>query len=186
MNSMFNRLAAAPHHGSRGADAELMGGAVDAQPFFGVAFKAGDTLADFVVKNFGAGAGNGIEAGIAEPGNRVADGNVRNLGDIQDFRCGKHVEVDLEVLLNGAEKIFVPLDGKVGVKSALHQDAGAAQIERFLDLLVNDFFGVDVGFVVTFGAVEGAEAAELGADVGVIDVAVNYITSDVMRMKLSP
>ena len=186
MNSMFDCLADAPHHCSCGADAEFVGGAVDTKPFFGVAREAGDTLADFVVKNFGAGAGNGIETGIAQAGDGIADGKVGNVGDIEDFRGGEDVEVDLEVLLDGAEEIFVPLDGKVGMEAALHEDAGAAQVERFPDLLVDDFFGVDVGFIVALGAIEGAETTELGADVSVIDVAIDDISGDVMGMELTP
>src|SRR5262245_27608431 len=58
--------------------------------------------------------------------------------------------------------------------AALHEDAGAAERERLLDLLEDDRLGQQVALVaVSRPAVEGAEVAVGNADVRVVDVAVD-------------
>ena len=73
VDAVFVVLADAEHHGRGGAHADLVGGAVDVDPVVGEALEAGDFVADFVVENFCAAAGDGIESGIAQAENRVAD-----------------------------------------------------------------------------------------------------------------
>src|SRR5207248_456544 len=53
----------------------------------------------------------------------------------------------------------------------------AAQGDRLLDLLIDDLARQDVGVVVRGLAVEGAEVTDRGADVGVIDVAVDVVSA---------
>ena len=71
------------------------------------------------------------------------------------------------------------------MQAALHQDAGAAQVDGFLNLVEDDFLGQDVAFGVAHGTVEGAEAAILGAEIGVVDVAVDDVADHVFRMQLA-
>ena len=77
------------------------------------------------------------------------------------------------------------------MKAALHQDAGAAHLLGLGDLLV-DFFEVEdvalvgAGNIFSFfgkGAVEGAEGAVLGAEVGVVDVAIDDVGDHVLGVK---
>ena len=70
---MLEVLAHAEHHGGGGAHAKLVRGAVHVEPVFGEALQASDPLADFVVENFRAAAGNGIEPGIAQTRDGVAN-----------------------------------------------------------------------------------------------------------------
>ena len=77
IDPVLQLLAAAEHHGGGGAHAELMRGAVDAQPVFGEALQAGDFVAHFVVEDFGAAAGDGVEAGIAQARDGVAQRRAR-------------------------------------------------------------------------------------------------------------
>ena len=49
----------------------LVGGAMNVEPVFGQAFQPRDLEADFVVENFGAASGNGIQPRITQPDNRV-------------------------------------------------------------------------------------------------------------------
>ena len=72
------------------------------------------------------------------------------------------------------------------MQAALHQDAGAAQVEGLLDLLRRSIsLRQDVAFGVAHGPVEGAEAAVLGAEVGVVDVAVDDVGDDAFGMQLA-
>ena len=184
VDALVEGFADAEHHGGGGAHAELMGGAVNADPIFGAALEAGDAFADVVVENFGAAAGDGVEAGVAEAGDGGAQVEFAVLGDGEDFGCGEAVEPDLrEALLDAGEEALEPVDLEVGMKAALHEDAGAAHLLGFGDLLVDLFEVEDVAFVGAwdvfsfFGerAVEGAEGAVLGAEVGVVDVAIDDV-----------
>ena len=67
--------------------------------------------------------------------------------------------------------------------AALHERLIAAQRDGFLDLLVNLLARQDVGVGVVALAVEGAEIADGGADVGVVDVAVDVVGAIRLRMQ---
>ena len=68
--------------------------------------------------------------------------------------------------------------------AALHQDLVAAQRDGFLDLLVEFLARQHVGVGVVDLAVEGAEIADGGADVGVVDVAVDVVGA--VRLGMQP
>ena len=78
------------------------------------------------------------------------------------------------------EQIEIPLLGQLRMMSALHQNLRAAQRDGLLDFLVHLVERDDVGVVVLFRAVKRAELAIDVADVGVIDVAVNDVSDDVV------
>ena len=84
------------------------------------------------------------------------------------------MQVNRVALLDRAEEILVVVDGEVGVVPALHEDAGAADRERLLDLLEDDRLREQVALgAVARAAVEGAEVAVGDADVRVVDVPVD-------------
>jgi len=157
---------------------------MNVDPVLGLALEAGDAMADFVVEDFGAAAGDGVEAGIAEAGDSVAKGELRVLGDGEDFTGGETVEPDFrEAPLDAGEEALEPVDFEVGMDAALHEDAGAAEFLGFGDLLV-DFFEVEDVAFAGLGpferAIEGAEGAVLGAEVGVVDVAIDDVGDDAL------
>jgi hypothetical protein len=88
------------------------------------------------------------------------------------------MQVDGKSLFDGAEQVLVPFDLEIGMKSALHEDAGAAEVEGLLDLLKDHFLRQNVAFCVSHGPVEGAKAAILGAEVGVVDIAIDDVGDD--------
>ena len=82
---------------------ELVRGAMHAHPVLGVALEARNAMPHFVVENLCAAAGNGIQAGIAQARDRVAQVEVRVLGDGQHFRSRQAVQPDLrKALLDAA------------------------------------------------------------------------------------
>jgi len=179
-------FADAEHHGGGGAHADLVGGAMNVDPVGGEAFEARDFVADFVVENFGAAAGDGIESGVPQAENGVADAEVAVFGDGDDLRCGVAVQMHLrKTLADAAQHFFVPVDLEVGMQAALHEHAGAAELNGFADFFVD---GVEVENVTVFGggafqrAVEGAEGAVLGAEIGVVDVAVDDVGDHALGM----
>jgi hypothetical protein len=88
-----------------------------------------------------------------------------------------------EFLLDGAEKIFVVVDLQIGMQAALEEDAVAAEFEHLFDLLENFLEAENIAVFCADGAVERAEGTILGAEIGVIDVAIDLIGGD-MRVVL--
>src|SRR6202012_5249760 len=85
VHALFHGFADAEHHGRGGPHAERVSGAMNADPVFGAALEAGDALADFVVEDLGAAAGDGVEAGVAEARDGGAEIELRVFGDGEDF-----------------------------------------------------------------------------------------------------
>ena len=74
---------------------------------------------------------------------------------------------------------------RVGMQAALHQDLIAAEGDRLLDLLVAAPRAAGRSLRRRFGlAVERAEVADGGADVGVVDVAVDVVRA--VRLGMQP
>ena len=120
-------LADAEHHGSGGAHADLVRGAVHVDPVIGQALQAGDLVSDLVVENLGAAAGDGVESRVAQTENRVADAEAAVFGDGYDLGRGVAVQVNFgKALLDAAQHLFVPVDLQVGMEASLHEDAGAS------------------------------------------------------------
>ena len=67
--------------------------------------------------------------------------------------------------------------------AALHEDLVAAKGDGFLDLLIERLARQDVGVGVAALAVESAEIADGGADVGVVDVAVDVVSAIGLRVE---
>ncbi len=108
---------------------------MDFQPVVGQTLEARDFVADFVVENFGAAAGDGIESGIAEAGNRVADVQVAVFGNRENFGGRVAVQVNLrEALFDAAQHFFVPFDFEVGMQASLHEHASAAEFDGLVNL----------------------------------------------------
>src|ERR1022692_3128632 len=126
--AVFVVLAYAEHHSRGGAHADLVGGAVHVDPVVGQALEAGDFVADFVVENLSATAGDGIEAGVAQAENRVSDAEPAVLGDGDDLGSGVAMQMDSrKTFFDAAQHLLVPVDFEVGMQAALHQDSGAAE-----------------------------------------------------------
>src|SRR5882672_321219 len=70
------------------------------------------------------------------------------------------------------------------MQAALHQNAGAAECDRFIDLLADFLQCPDISVRRTWPAIESAEGANYIANIRVIDIAVDYVGDDVVRMSL--
>ena len=146
----------------------------DAEPVGRLRLLRRDDLADAVDEDLGASAGDRVEPRVAEPRQRGGDGQLRAARDVLDLGRRQRVQVDRVALLERAEEVLVVVDPEVRVVAALHEDAGAADRERLLDLLVDDRLREQVALGAVAGpAVEGAEVAVGDADVRVVDVAVD-------------
>src|SRR5580704_15887558 len=92
---------------------------------------------------------------------------------------------DIELLLDRPQQILIPLDLEFRMQTALHQDSGSAQVDGLLDLLKDHFLRMNVAFGMTHGPIKSAKAAIFRAEICVINVAVDNIADDPVRMQLA-
>ena len=96
-----------------------------------------------------------------------------------NLRRGKTVQVDLGIArFERTQQVLVIADLQVGMQPPLEEDSGAPEREHFIDLGVNLFEGKDVTVFRAERAVKGTEGAVFGAEVCVIDVAVDLVSDD--------
>src|SRR5438270_2743692 len=92
-----------------------------------------------------------------------------------------------KALLDAAHQLLVPVNFQIGMQAALHEHAGSAKLHRFADLVVDGFKIQNVTFrrhLALERAVESAKGAVLGAEVGVVNVAVDDVSDHALRMQL--
>src|SRR6202034_4164328 len=121
--------------------------------------------------------------------NRVADAEAAVFGDGDDLRRGVAMQMNLrKAVFNSAQHFLVPVDLEVGMQATLHEHAGAAEFDGLADFFVDGVELKNVTFfrgVVFQRAVEFAEGAVLGAEVGVVDVAVDNLSDGAYELQLA-
>src|ERR1700757_1803588 len=98
-----------------------------------------------------------------------------------------------KALLDTGEEPLKPINLELGMKTALHQHTRAAHLHRLSNLFVDLFKVEDValrGTRIRFSGsgqrpIEGAEGAVLGAEVGVVDVAIDDVGDHAFRVQLA-
>src|SRR5207247_9639107 len=124
-----------------------------------------DDLADAVDEDLAAAAGQRVEPAVAQPRERLRDRELRASRDVLHFGRRERVQVDLVAALDRAEEVLVVVDAEVRVMPSLHEQAGAADRKRLLDLLEDHRLRQEVALApVARAAVEGAEVAIRVAD----------------------
>ncbi len=82
-----------------------------------------------------------------------------------------------------AQHFLVPIQLEFWMQSALEQDLVASECDGLLDFFQQYFPRQHVTFFVFGAAVERAEVTDCGANVGVIDIAINVVGSIVLRVQ---
>src|SRR5207249_8801770 len=92
-------------------------------------------------------------------------------------------------LLDAAQHLLVPVNFQVRMQAALHQHAGAAEFDRLANLVVDRFEIEDVS-LFSFGSlqwtIKRAERAVFGAEVRVINVAIDDVGDHALGMQFAP
>jgi hypothetical protein len=83
-----------------------------------------------------------------------------------------------EALLQRMEQILVVADLQVRVQTALQQDSRAAEAEHLFDFLIDRLEREDVTVFGTERPVKCAEGAVFGAEIRVVDIAVDLVGHD--------
>src|SRR5438128_1575881 len=89
------------------------------------------------------------------------------------------------LLLKMMKERFVPIDFQIRMKTALHEDAGAAEPQSFFDLLIEDFKGMQVRARFSRCAIESAKGAFDIANIRVINIAIDDVADARLRMQLA-
>src|SRR5205807_9852524 len=91
-------------------------------------------------------------------------------------------------LLDATQHLLVPVNFQIGMQAALHQHACAAKFDGFANLVVDRFEIEDVS-LFSFGSlqwtIKRAESAILGAEVRVVNVAINDVGDHALGMQLA-
>ena len=93
-----------------------------------------------------------------------------------------------KTLLDALQQALKPFDLEIRMQAALHENAGATHGDCFCDFVVDGFEVEDVAFgsLLAFEwTIEGTEGAVLGAEVGVVDVAIDDVGHNAFGMQLS-
>src|SRR5438477_846215 len=93
-----------------------------------------------------------------------------------------------ESLLDAAQHLLVPVNFQIGMQAALHQHARAAEFDRLANLVVDRFQIEDVP-LFSFGSlqwmIKRAECAVLGAEVRVINIAIDNVSNHALGMQFT-
>ena len=90
--------------------------------------------------------------------------------------------VNRKLLFNASKQPLVIIDLQIRMNSTLHQDPGAAKRDGLFNLLVDNVLRQNIGFRITFDAVKRAKRAELLTYICVVDIAIDDVADDVIRM----
>jgi hypothetical protein len=174
LDPLLERLDVPVHHRRRRRHPEPVGLAHDVEPFLRLRLLRRDDRANSIHEDFRAATGDRVEPGVAQARERLRGRELRAPRDVLDLGRRERVEVDRVALLDRAEEILVVVDPEVGVVATLHEQPGAAERERLLDLLVDHGLGQQIALAhVAWPAVERAEVAVRDADVRVVEVPVD-------------
>ena len=177
-------LDVAEHHGGRAPATEEVPLAVDLQPVVGEHLAARHRLPHPIDEDLATTAGERTEAGPGEPLQHFHEGALRDLREVVDLRRRETVDVDGGVVvLDVAEHLLVPLQRQRGVEPTLKEDLVATEGHRLPDLRQQHVAVEDVALGVLRRTVEGAEVTDRGADVGVVDVAVDVVGPPRLRVE---
>ena len=110
--------------------------------------------------------------------------HAEHLREEVDFARAEAVDVNRMVRLDVAQEIQVPLERDVRIVPALNQDLHAAEGLGLVDLRADLLERERVPFAVLRSPIERAESAVGDADVRVVDVAVDDVRDDAVRMAL--
>ena len=160
--------------------------AVDVEPVVGEHLAAGDLLADAVDQDLAAAAGQAAEARRPSGGSRtVCSGILELLVEEVDLGRAEAVDVHLgKCALMSRSRSSYHSNGRSGCRPPCIRIWSPPSVDGLADLLEQDVAVEDVSLGVADLAVEGAEVADGGADVRVVDVPVDVVGA--VRLGMEP
>ena len=167
-------LDVAVEHGAVRLQPQLVRLARGIEPLVAIDLVIADDAADALVEDFGAAAGHGIHAGVAQTLQRLANRDLGALREVADLHHGEGLQMHLrEALLEAAQHLAIPVERQFRMQSADDVKLGDGLTPALAGAMPHlvERHGVGLGIAHPFA--EGAQAATGHADVGGIDVAVD-------------
>ena len=125
---------------------DLMRGAGDVEPLLPADLVIADDLAHARVENFGAAAGQRIDAGVLEREQRIADGKLGDAREVADLDHGEGLQVHGgAALLQAAHHVQKIFERQIGMQAADHVKFGGAFADALLGALPDLFEREGVG-----------------------------------------
>jgi len=174
-----------------------VGDAVDVEPDVAADFSFVGFVVNAIVEDFGSAAWEAAEAGFLELAEDEANGfaaggaaffawcacafvDFGDLAEVDDFNGGEGFDVEvaahlLGFITEGGDEVGVVAEGERGVEAADGVDFGCAAFDGFAGLLADIGHVARVGFFFAGFGEEVAEFAREGADVGIVEVAVDVV-----------
>ena len=137
-------------------------------------------VANFVVENFGGGAGKRAEAVVAQHGKIVGERHAGEFDAVDDFHRREGMDVHCgHGALHRAQNVAIVKRRQAVRQSALNADFGGAELPGFDGLLRDLLWIEEISVGLARAAAEGAELASHKTDVGEIDVAIHDVGDEV-------
>ena len=173
IKTFVNGFNVAVKHGCIGLQTVTVRGFGDFKPSLARQFSFTGDFADSGAENLGPAAGDGTESGCLEFLKSFAHVFPRQFGKVKNLNTGKGLNMDIRPdLFDTSKQSQVVGIGKVGMDTTHHVDL----VNRLIKTLTHLFFDfVHTHFIGKFGSLvltKGAEFAQIGADVGIIDVLI--------------
>src|ERR1700694_5762052 len=103
--------------------------------------------------------------------------------DIMNLWRRKTVQLKVRIIrTQSAQEVFIPLETEVWMQPALHQHSRTAERDGLVNLRANLIHRAHISVRGTGPSIKGAEGADHVADVGVVDVSIDDVGDDVVRV----
>jgi hypothetical protein len=179
LDAIGQRFHVPEHHRGRAGQSLAVRHVHHAHPFGRHSLQRSDALANPIHENLPAAPRQRTQSGPGKVPHDLFDRLVKEFLEGEQLARAESMDVDLrEAAANVGQQIQVPLFGQLGMMPALHQNLRAPEGDRFLNLAIQFLPRDDVGIVILFRAIEGAEFTIDVANVGVVDVAVDNVGDD--------
>ena len=183
LDALGGGLAGTHHHGRGRLDAQPVRGLHHLEPTLPGLLERRDRGPRTGRQHLGAGAGDGVEPGRLDAAHGLLDGHPGHTRHVHDLAGSDGVDHEVGVrLLDRREHRLVVLDAVLRVVPALQHDLGGAQLDRFAAPAQDLLQRMRPALGVPRRPVERAELARGHAHVGVVDVPVDDVRDDVVRV----
>ena len=173
-------------HRGIGAQAELMGRAMDLDPAAGVGLVLADLIADFGMKDLGAAAWQAPQACIAQLGEHFANRAASEMREPIDFHGRPGLQMQPRIrFMQQPEQIEIPIELLLMVQPADDVHLRRPAVDRLLPAGENLLVAHQVALGIAEIGAERAEDATVDADVRRVEVRVDVVIGRVAVLPLA-
>ena len=179
---MYGLIDMPEHNGGGTFKADCMGDLHNLKPLGRVHLVGAEPRTNPIIENFRRRSGKTGEACVLQTQQIVAQGQTERFRTMPDFQRRKSMDMNLwRGRMHGLQNAQIGIARIARGDAALKADFSGAAVPSFAHALSNFLMGEVVGPVAIAlrqtALGEGAKAAAIGADIGVVDVAVDHVSN---------